>query len=92
LPQWPAWSGTAPQTLLLDTPNGGGVRGAPLVESRDKILADVDADPRLATQRDRCRVFHQLASHANLLTKEQYAIAGKNGCAAYPYDGYPWSS
>jgi para-nitrobenzyl esterase len=92
LPQWPAWSGTAPQTLLLDTPNGGGVRSAPLVERRDKILADVDADPRLATQRDRCRVFHELASRANFLTKEQYATAGKNGCAAYPYDGYPWSS
>jgi hypothetical protein len=35
-------------------------------------------------------VFRQLVQFGRSLTQEQYVHAGKNGCAAYPYQDYPW--
>ena len=58
--------------------------------TRAKVLAAVDTDTRLPTQRDKCRIFRELSSWSGALTKAEYATAGKQGCAAYPYDTYPW--
>ena len=93
LPEWVAWDSSnaaSPRTLVLDTPEGGGVRMTPITETRDGVLADVDRDPRLATQRDRCRIYRDLAAWGRVLTKQQYPRAGRDGCAAYPFDQYPW--
>ena len=56
----------------------------PDVEARDRIIADADADPRLPTQRAKCRVYRGLL--ANVLSKADYPHVGKLGCEAFPLD------
>lgn len=54
------------------------------------VLASVDADPRLATQRERCWVYHELARWSLGLAEREDPTAGREGCAAYPLDAFPW--
>jgi hypothetical protein len=58
--------------------------------TRAGVLAAIDADPRLPTQRDKCAIFHDLAKWSARFTKKDYLTAGRNGCAQYPFDAYPW--
>jgi hypothetical protein len=58
--------------------------------TRETVIAAVDADPRLATQRERCRIFHDLVEWGRGLTREQYPTVGKQGCAEYPFDDRSW--
>ncbi len=93
LPEWQPRSSAgagSSGTLLLDTATGGGIRMAPVAETRAGVLASVDSDPELATQRDRCRVYHDLAQWSHALAKSDYPRAGQAGCAEFPYDEYPW--
>ena len=63
LPAWRAWDGR-PDThkyMILDTEAGGGLRMGSEPVTIESVLAAVDADPRLTTQRDRCFVYRELA-------------------------------
>jgi len=94
LPEWTAWSDAAPgspRTLLLDTPAGGGVRMVPDSVTEEEVIAAVDADPRLATQRDRCAVYWRIARFGRDFDAERYAAAGSRGCAEFPIAAYPWA-
>jgi hypothetical protein len=53
-------------------------------------IAAIDADPRLADQRERCAVFLRLARWGRSFDAERYARAGARGCAEYPIAAYPW--
>jgi para-nitrobenzyl esterase len=95
LPDWTSWddpSPEAPRYLVLATDERGGVRMASRPETREQVLSDVDGDPRLPTQRERCRVFRDLARFGNGLSREQYATAGAKGCAEFPFEEYPWKT
>ena len=76
--------------MLLDLPGDGGLRMSAEVENRERIVADVEADPRLPTQKDKCLVYREMTGFIHGFTREQYPAAGKLGCAAFPYDEYPW--
>jgi len=89
-PAWLPWQ-DGPRYMVLDTPAGGGSRLLTEGETRESLIAAVDADPRLPSQRDKCRIFRTLAGWSPGFTREQYASAGAHGCADYPFDGYPWS-
>jgi para-nitrobenzyl esterase len=89
-PAWLPWQ-DVPRYMVLDTPAGGGSRLSTEGETRESLIAAIDADPRLPTQRDKCRIFRTLAGWSPSFTREQYASAGAHGCADYPFDGYPWS-
>ncbi len=92
LPEWKPFD-TRPEAeklLILDTDAGGGVRMSDAGASREQVIAAVDQDPRLASQRDRCRVYHQLVSWGQGLDEQDYPRAGRQGCAEYPFEDYPW--
>lgn len=88
LPEWQPWSGD--DTMLLDTSDGGGVRMADVLETRDEILADVEQDPRLPERWQRCAIYHDLVQWSRALDKQQYWQIADGACAAYPLDQYPW--
>lgn len=93
LPEWTPWDDsapTAPKAILFDTEAGGGVRMSSESVTEASVLAAVDSDPRLPTQRDKCMVFRELAVWSAGITQEEYPKAGQRGCAEYPFDGYPW--
>src|SRR5262245_22390563 len=89
LPEWTAWTQApgAPRTMVFDTPTDGGVRMAPDAVSEEEVIAAIGADPRLASQRDRCAVYWRLARWGRAFDEARYASVG---CASYPIAGYPW--
>jgi len=88
LPEWPAWSGD--DTMLLDTSDGGGVRMADVLETREQILADIEQDPRLPERWQRCAVYRDLVNFSRGFDKQQYWQIADGACAAFPLDEYPW--
>jgi para-nitrobenzyl esterase len=90
LPEWPRWS-DGPRVMVLDTPSGGASRPVSEEVTRAGVIAAIDADPRLPTQRDKCRVFWTLAKRGSGLTPAQYPGAGARGCEDFPWDSSPWS-
>lgn len=90
LAEWVAWDGADPRFLVFDTKVGGGVRIESGAIDRATVIAAVDADSRLPTQRDKCMIYRELAEDGRGLTKEEYLAAGKKGCADYPFEAYPW--
>jgi para-nitrobenzyl esterase len=92
LPQWKPWDPRpgVEKLMILDTEAGGGVRMSDESVSRESVIAGVDQDTRLASQRDRCAVYYQLANWGRGFDESDYPRAGAQGCAAYPYEAYPW--
>ncbi len=93
LPEWKPWSNAspdAPRFVVLDTPAGGGIRMESDFVTPGDVIANIDADPRLATQRDRCAVYLRLERWGRSFDEERYASAGAEGCADYPIADYPW--
>jgi len=94
LPAWTAWDNgdpKSPKFLVFDTAAGGGVRMSPNAVTQASVLAAVDDDRRLATQKDKCMIFRELANWSRGFTKKDYPTAGNQGCKDYPFDQYPWS-
>lgn len=63
LPEWKAWSHAsgAERIMLLDSVADGGVRMSADLETPDRIVADLLADPRLKTPEQRCAVLARTA-------------------------------
>lgn len=92
VPQWTAWDAAAPDRpkyVVLDTPEGGGIRMANATQSRAGVIAALMADASLS-ERDRCRVLHELADRRRGAGRDDYAA--QPACAAFPFEKYPWSS
>src|SRR5262249_44744313 len=87
-PAWLPWQ-NGPRYMVLDTPAAGGSRLSTEGETRESVVAAVDADPRLPTQRDKCRVFRTLAGGSPGFARGRSAPAGAPRGADYPFDGYP---
>ena len=90
LPGWTAWDlqAAVPKFMILDTPEGGGLRMSDAAVTRASVLAAVHTDPVLAAPRDRCMVLRSLARFSRGYSQAQYAA--EPACAAYPYADYPW--
>jgi para-nitrobenzyl esterase len=93
LPAWTAWDGSSEHSsryVLLDTAAGGGIRMGSPPETRERILADIAADPRLETPKQKCTVYRELLVWGRDITEEEYTTVWNGGCAAYPLDAWPW--
>ena len=87
LPRWRAWDGArkgAPTFAILDTPAGGGIRMSSEVVTKASVVAEIEADPRLPTQREKCEQFRELALFSQHYTREEYAAARE--CREYPLE------
>jgi len=87
LPAWTAWDPSgpdAPKYVVLDTPEGGGIRmtSGP-VETPAAVVASLENDARLADAARRCEVLKSLANWSRGYTREQYAK--REDCRAYPF-------
>ncbi len=92
-PTWAAWddgSATSAKFIVLDTPASGGVHMSPDFVTQASVLTAVDNDPRLPTQKDKCRIFRELANWSRGFGKKDYPTAGQRGCKEFPFDTYPW--
>jgi para-nitrobenzyl esterase len=89
LPAWPAWD-DSPHYLILDSASEGGIHPSAEVRTAAQIIADIDADPRIVGQVNKCRVFHELAGWTHGIRKIDYDHIGQRGCAEFPFDQFPW--
>ena len=83
---WTPWDPSSPgaaKFLVLDTPEGGGIRMATGAETPESVIAAVDADERLASPSDRCQVLRALAHSSRGYTREEYAR--RADCSAFPF-------
>jgi para-nitrobenzyl esterase len=90
---WAAWDGRpgGHTTLILDTAEGGGLRMGSEPVTPESVIAAVDADPRLRSQRERCWVYRELAQWSRGFDASLYPSAGREGCREYPLDAFPWN-
>jgi para-nitrobenzyl esterase len=62
LPAWTPWDPSGPaKYAVLDTPEGGGVRMEGKTDSLAAIVAEIQSDPRLATEQARCATIAAVA-------------------------------
>jgi para-nitrobenzyl esterase len=89
-PEWTAWDPSPSPRFMVFAPQArGGPNLATGADTIQKVIADIDADPRIAAQVDRCRLFHSMAGWTQALTRESYPRAGRDGCAGFPFDDFP---
>ena len=90
LPLWTAWDPRpgGHKTMHLDTGDSGVRMGSDPV-TVESVLASVEHDPRLATARERCWVFHEVAKWARGIGRADYDA--REECRAYPFDAFPWT-
>jgi hypothetical protein len=67
--------------MVLDTPAGGGTRMSPEFETRERLIADFAADPRLAGLEFRCSVLDSVMEWSDTFDEGTYVSAG---CAELP--------
>lgn len=82
LPKWKPFAAGAPARMLFDTPAGGGVRVVEDEETIAKLIADAEADKRLAPD-IRCALLQAVAQRSNEFTPAKYTE--REDCKAYPY-------
>lgn len=90
LPAWAAWAPRpdAHEFLILDSPQGGGVRMGSGIVTVESVLAGVAEDPRLPTARARCHVYRELAAHTPGFDRAGYEQRAE--CREHPFDAFPW--
>jgi para-nitrobenzyl esterase len=85
-PGWTAWTASSPSFLVFDTTAGGGIRPATDTMTQERVLAEIEADPRLPTVRDRCLVYHDLVAMSAVLPRATFDAK----CPGFAFDDYPW--
>jgi para-nitrobenzyl esterase len=89
--EWMAWDASAPEApkyLILDTPDGGGIRMSADSVTLDRLRSDLAGDPRLANPRDRCAVYHEVSRWGRGVSRTDYDAVAE--CKQFPFDQYPW--
>ena len=86
-PEWPRWS-TSHETLVLDTPAGGGITRTQTALTQQQVLDSVEKDPRFTDPRLRCLAYHDLVLWSPAITRGYYDVK----CPNHPFDAYPWRS
>jgi para-nitrobenzyl esterase len=83
LPLWSAWAAdeASPKFVVLDTPDGGGVRMSREVQTNAALLAELRTDPRLADTKKRCALLATLVQWSPAFGESDYAAGG---CEGYP--------
>jgi para-nitrobenzyl esterase len=101
LPQWTAWDSEpqapkfevfAPEAPDAHYPPGRGIHMSEDAITKKGLIDEVDDDSRLPSQLEKCLIFHEYVQFGQAITKEEYVHAGKNGCVAFPFDGFPWGA
>ncbi len=91
LPEWKAWSlaPNAPQFMVLDAPQAGGVRMSDGALTLRSVKARLAADPVLDSKpEDRCRL-HSVMFHDFVGEKDDDYLEFANGlCKAYPREKF----
>ncbi len=89
LPEWTPWSLAAgtPRTLLLDSPEGGGLRMSPAAITRSELLTRVADDDGIRSAAERCEIYQGFVQWSDTFTPEQYEALEDGECRNHPLPG-----
>ncbi len=80
-PNWTGWGVGGQRAMLLDTPPAG-IRMTDDMITKDALVAALDSDAEIATQRERCEHYVR-AFRFEGFDPKVYAELGEGGCAAF---------
>ena len=82
-PEWTAWAGS--ETMIFDSPDGGGWRMEKFAPSREDLTQQIEADKKITDQLVRCQLYVEtflMSYHsADFWDPERYKNLGGGGCA-----------
>jgi para-nitrobenzyl esterase len=87
LPAWTAWDPSgddAPKFIILDTEAGGGIRMSSESQTKESVIARIEADARFKTEKRRCEVYRALAIYGRGFSATDYAR--REACRALPLE------
>lgn len=87
LPRWRPWTVDRSRYLVLDTVAGGGLRMEDRTWRPSDLIAMVERDERLKTDRERCAVYRVMADFGRGFTRGDYDRAD---CVEFPFEAFPW--
>jgi para-nitrobenzyl esterase len=79
LPEWTPWDDTTPESprlLVLDTEADGGVRMSADQVTQAGLLAELAADPRFASEEERCAMLTALSQRRGVPAPEDFPAGG----------------
>jgi len=81
-PEWTVWSGS--ETMIFDSPDGGGWRMEKFAPSREDLTQQIEADKTITDQLVRCQLYVEtflISYHsADFWDPERYENLGGGGC------------
>jgi para-nitrobenzyl esterase len=80
LPPWSRWGENGRRTLVLDTPEGGGLRMIDAVVTRASIVDELATDPAIPNQTERCALYRSAFRWGGQFDSVEYAQLGTEGC------------
>jgi para-nitrobenzyl esterase len=84
-PRWAPWDPAGGKFLVIDTPEGGGVRMASDALTVESLVAEMERDRSFTDERERCELLASLVERTPQLSRERLARVA--GCAAAPAVG-----
>jgi para-nitrobenzyl esterase len=79
---WLAWGTDSKRSLLLDTPEGGGIRMTDEEVTAAAIKAQLAADTGITDSEERCRLYVTTFGWTDI-DRAEYRSFGPDGCADY---------
>jgi para-nitrobenzyl esterase len=82
-PAWTAWDETGDKYIVLDTPEGGGIRMSRETETLGELVAAIERDASYRDASARCTAlaFLQRSAGPSAFSAEQFAAAAGGACA-----------
>ena len=81
-PEWVTWTGS--ETMIFDSPDGGGWRMENFAPSREDLTQQIEGDKKITDQLVRCKLYIEtflISYHsADFWDPERYANLGGGGC------------
>lgn len=84
-PRWTPWDPDGDTFLVIDTPEGGGVRMASDALTVESLVAELERDPSFTDERERCELLASLVERTPQLGRERLARVA--GCSVGPVIG-----
>tara|TARA_B110000046_G_C13008678_1_gene405635 strand:+ start:44 stop:1951 length:1908 start_codon:yes stop_codon:yes gene_type:complete len=89
-PEWTTWQATGANTMILDSPEGGGWRMEHYNPTPEELVQRIEADSTITSQKERCRLFVEsflVSQHSSdFWDRERYNNLAGGGCSDHdPY-------
>jgi para-nitrobenzyl esterase len=87
--EWTRWENGSPDAskfIVLDTPEGGGLRMSSESVTSGALIGEITTDERFPDDEKRCALYAEFVQFGSRLTAADYASVGDGMCREYPLE------